>query len=202
MAFRKEKKGIELGRRRRAGPRAAVALVLAVLFGALAPHLLARRIPSPAGEPADAIFVLTGGENRIGAGYAAWREGVGRELYILGAWREVSPDRILPGRPALSPEEAERIHVEGWSENTLENAFSAKAIATKRRFRRVVLVTSDYHMPRAAFILGTVLPGSVSLAAVPVRSEWRGSRAVLRSLRHFFVEGWKYWAYRVFLLWE
>jgi hypothetical protein len=35
-----------------------------------------------------------------------------------------------------------------------------------------------------------------------VRSEWKERGAFLRTLRLFFVEGWKYWGYRIFLYWE
>ena len=181
--------------------------VLLVLFlllaaGAAVPHLNARTLPGPQQERADALLVLTGDENRIPVGYRAWREGKAGELYILGAGGGAKLERVLPGRPALSPAELNKLHIEGWSENTLENAFSAKGLVDERGFRKVILVTSDYHMPRAHLALRTVLPGPISIEVIPVRSEWKDRAAFPRTLRLFFVEGWKYWGYRVFLLWE
>lgn len=177
-------------------------LGLILAAGAALPHLLAANLPGPVRPPADAILVLTGGENRIAEGFRAWRAGTGRELYILGAGGKAKLDLILPGHPALTPDERRRVHIEGWSENTLENAYSAKSVVRERAFKRVVLVTADYHLPRAYLALRTVLPAEVSIAAIPVRSDWKDRNALPRTLRLFFIEGWKYWTYRFFLLWE
>lgn len=181
---------------------ALLAVCLLAAGGAGIPHLMAKEAAGPPRSPADAIFVLAGDERRIPEGYRAWEEGKARELYILGAGGGARIERILPGRPALSPMELRRLHVEGWSENTLENAFSAKSVVAERGFRTVILVTSDYHVPRAHLALRTILPASVSIGVIPVRSEWKETGAGLRAIRLFFVEGWKYWGYRVLLRWE
>lgn len=188
--------------RRGRGIKVTALFLLLVLAGAGLPHLLGRTLPAPAGPPADAILVLTGGENRIQEGYRAWREGKGREIYILGTGGGARLERILPGRPSLSPEDLRRLHVESWSGNTLENAYSAKGVVSERKFARVILVTSGYHMPRAYLTLRTVLPRSVSISVIPVGSDWKAWGAFARTLRHYFVEGWKYWWYRLFLYWE
>jgi uncharacterized SAM-binding protein YcdF (DUF218 family) len=187
---------------RRKGLKITALVFLLPLAVAGFPHLLARTLPVAAGTTADAILVLTGGEYRIQEGYIAWKEGKGKELYILGTGGGSRAERILPGRPALSPEELRRIHVEDWSENTLENAYSAKGVVSERKFERVILVTSRYHLPRAYLTLRTVLPPGVSISVIPVRSEWRDWGALARTLRRYVVEGWKYWWYRVFLYWE
>jgi uncharacterized SAM-binding protein YcdF (DUF218 family) len=181
---------------------AALVLLLLIAGGAGIPHLLEGRVPGPRRAPADAILVLTGDENRIPEGYRAWREGRAGELYILGAGGGARLDRILPGNPALTRAELRRLHVEGWSENTLENAISAKGVVAERNFRTVILVTSDYHVPRAHLAFRTVLPAAVSIDVIPVPSEWRGWAMFPRTLRLFFIEGWKYWGYRIFLPWE
>ena len=129
----------------------------------------------------------------------AWKEGMGKELYILGTKVGARIERILPGSQDLSSEALRRLHVEGWSENTLENAFAAKGVVAERNFRQVIMVTSDYHMPRAYLVLRTLLPGEVGITAYSVRSDWSDRNALPRTLRHFFVEGWKYWGYRLFL---
>lgn len=189
-------------RPRRKRRRAILALLLLLLAGAALPHLLAARLPSPSGPPADAILVLTGGENRIAEGYRAWRKGMGKHLFILGAGREATLERILPGMPRLSPEERERLHIEGWSENTLENAFSARTQALDHGFARVILVTSRYHLARAHLALRTSLPARIGISVIPVASDWKGVRGWWRVPRLYFVEGWKYWGYRIFLRWE
>jgi len=195
---------IPLGpRRKRRWVRAAVpGLILLLAAGGAIPYLLARGLPAPSGEGADAILVLTGGENRIAEGFRAWKEGMGKELFILGAGRNAKLANILPAGTEISPNDLPRIHVEGWSANTLENAFSAKSAVVSRSYRKVLLVTSDYHMPRAMLALRKVLPSDVSISVLPVTSDWRRKGAWHRLPRLFLVEGWKYWGYRLFLRWE
>jgi len=195
---------IPLGPRRKRGwVRAAVpGLVLLLAAGGAIPYLLARDLPAPSGEGADAILVLTGGENRIAEGFRAWKEGMGKELFILGAGRNAKLANILSAGTEISPNDLPRIHVEGWSANTLENAFSAKTTVTSQAFRNVILVTSDYHVARAHLALRAVLPPTVSIAVLPVRSDWGKKGAWYRLSRLFLVEGWKYWGYRLLLRWE
>lgn len=188
--------------RRRGRRRAIVVLLLLLLGGAALPHLLSARLPAPSGPPADAILVLTGGENRIAEGYRAWRQGKAAHLFILGAGREATLERILPELPRLSAAEREHLHIEGWSENTLENSFSARTQTVGRGFARVILVTSRYHLARAHLALRASLPAGIEISVIPVRAEWRGRSGWLRVPRLYFVEGWKYWGYRMFLRWE
>jgi len=178
-----------------------LSLSLLLIVPAAVPHLLALRNPGHPPRPADAIFVVTGGEGRIQEGYRAWSSGAGRELFILGAGRNVPVSRILPAALTLPPEILSRIHVEGWSENTLENAFSAKSAVGEGKFTSAILVTSDYHVPRAYLAFRKVLPGDVSLHVIRVR-EKGGPGAPWRWARRHFIEGWKYWGYRILLLWE
>jgi uncharacterized SAM-binding protein YcdF (DUF218 family) len=165
------------------------------------PHLLTLRDPGPPLRPADAIFVLTGGEGRIQEGFRAWTGGAAKELYILGAGRRVPISRILPEISRFSADDLLRVHVEGWSENTLENAFSAKSAVGEGKYTSVILVTSDYHIPRASLAFRKVLPKDASLSAIRVRPEG-GRGASWRWARRHFIEGWKYWGYRILLRWE
>jgi len=190
-----------LGRRGGRFFRPILYLVVLLFVPPAIPHLLSLRDPGPPTRPADAIFVLTGGEGRIQEGFRAWSGGAARELYILGAGRRVPVTRIMPEASRLPAEALSRIHVEGWSENTLENAFSAKSAVGEGKYSSAILVTSDYHIPRAALVFRKVLPPEVSLSAIRVRSDG-GAGASWRWARLHFVEGWKYWGYRILLRWE
>ncbi len=189
--------------RRRKGATALLLALLLLSILPLLPHLLAKRYPQSAGGGrADALFVLTGGEKRIAEGYRAFREGRGAVLYILGVGRDSTLDRILPREERDPARDAGRVFAEGWSENTLENAFYANSVVRHRRWGSVVLVTSDYHMARAALTFRTILPASVALSVLPVRTEWKGIGGFVRTARLFYVEGWKYWGYRIILRFE
>ena len=191
------------GSRRRKGGflRSAFLLLVLLFLPPAVPHLLSLRTPGPPARPADAIFVLTGGEGRIQEGYRAWSNGAARELYILGAGRRVPIARIVPEASQLPPEALSRIHVEGWSENTLENAFSAKSAVGEGKYSSLILVTSDYHVPRAYLAFRKVLPPEASVSVIRVRPEG-GAGASWRWARRHFLEGWKYWGYRILLRWE
>ncbi len=188
--------------RRRAGRLVALVLVVVALAAGALPHYIVRGTTEAPRGGADAIFVLTGGENRIAEGFRAWREGKGRDLFILGAGRDATLGQVLPGHPTLGPAERGRVRLEGWSRNTFENAISAKSFVMMNGYRSVLLVTSDYHVPRALRAFLTVLPPNVAVSVLPVRSAGRWGAATPRTLRLFLVEGWKYWWYRIFLLWE
>ncbi|MDO8739412.1 YdcF family protein [Candidatus Deferrimicrobium sp.] len=188
-------------RRRRRSLRPVLSLLALLFLPPAVPHLLSLRDPGPSERPADAIFVLTGGEGRIQEGYRAWSGGAARELYILGAGRRVPVARIVPEVSRISAEALSRVHVEGWSENTLENAFSAKSAVGEGKYTSVILVTSDYHIPRAVLAFRKVLPPEVSLSVIRVRPEG-GAGASWRWARRHFIEGWKYWGYRILLRWE
>jgi uncharacterized SAM-binding protein YcdF (DUF218 family) len=183
--------------------RTSLLLVCVLVVPPAVPHLLALRMPAPPSRPADAIFVLSGGEGRIPAGYKVWASGGGKDLCILGAGKKVDPAHILPEAASLPVDALKHIRVEGWSENTLENAFSAKSIVEERGYSSVILVTSNYHVPRAYLAFRKVLPAGVVLSVRPVASD-SGSRAGIawRWARRHFLEGWKYLGYRILLRWE
>jgi len=190
-------------RRRLRGVLAALALLFLLFLPPAVPHILGLGFPGVPSRPADALMVLSGGEGRIAEGYRAWSSGAAAEFYILGAGRDVPLPRLVPAAAALTAAARARVHVEGWSENTLENAFSAKTAAEERKFSSVILVTSDYHVPRAWATFRKVLPTRVALHVLPVRSDrWTSAGAAWRTARRYFVEGWKYWGYRVLLRWE
>jgi uncharacterized SAM-binding protein YcdF (DUF218 family) len=191
----------DLRRRRGRSLRPVLSLLALLFLPPTVPHLLSLRNPGPPARSADAIFVLTGGEGRIQEGYRAWSGGAARELYILGAGRRVPVARIVPEVSRIPAEALLRIHVEGWSENTLENAFSAKSAVGEGKYASVILVTSDYHVPRAYLAFRKVLPPDVSLSAIRVRPEG-GAGTSWRWARRHFIEGWKYWGYWILLRWE
>jgi len=49
------------------------------------------------------------------------------------------------------------------AENTIEEAEGLKVLIEQKGWRRVILVTSNYHTRRARYIFRKILPGNVSL---------------------------------------
>src|SRR5262245_9238471 len=115
---------------------------------------------------ADGIVALTGGASRIADAIELLALGRGKRLLISGVNRATSSKEIS----RLNPE------FERWvrccvdfdrSLNTLGNAVETRRWAESRGFRSLIVVTSNYHMPRALAEIGHQLPG-VALVPFPV----------------------------------
>jgi uncharacterized SAM-binding protein YcdF (DUF218 family) len=127
------------------------------------------RVPAaeiPLDRNADGIVALTGGASRIADAIELLASGRGKRLLISGANRATNSNEIS----RLNPE------FERWvrccvdidrSLNTLGNAVETKRWAESRGFRSLIVVTSNYHMPRALAELAHQLP-DVVLVPFPV----------------------------------
>jgi uncharacterized SAM-binding protein YcdF (DUF218 family) len=143
---------------------------------------------------ADGIVVLTGGASRIEDAVELLAAGHGRRLLITGVNRLTSEReiaRLTPGRARIF---ACCVDLDRSALNTIGNATEARRWAQERGFKSLIVVTSNYHMPRAMVELRHQIP-DVELIPFPVmaeqlRSNWL-SEANLRLL------SWEYVKYTV-----
>lgn len=136
----------------------AAALVLA------ADALLAVRTPLP---PSDAVVVLGGdGPRRAAKAAALFRQGVAPRILVTGDGDclSIREDLVRRGVPARA------VEVECLSRNTMENAAFSAPVLARMQARRVVLVTSWFHMRRALACFEAAAPG-LALLAAPVEPE-------------------------------
>lgn len=142
-------------------------LLLAGLFGFA--HVVGNQAPTGE-EHADAIVVLTGGELRIQAGIRLLAEKRGGRLLISGVNRANSRAVVLK-RLATSKDALMSCCIDiGYSaHDTVGNADETYEWASNHGYRSLVVVTSNYHMPRSLLELSRVLPG-VRLVPYPVIS--------------------------------
>ena len=124
---------------------------------------------TPLTYDADGIVVLTGGASRINDAIELMAAGRGKRLLISGLHRSTTVGEIQ----RLNPDFARVIGCcvdYDHSRNTLGNAIETKRWAEGRGFRSVIVVTSNYHMPRALAEIAHQLPG-VALVPYPVVTE-------------------------------
>ena len=119
----------------------------------------------------DAIVVITGGSGRIEHAVEMLGQGKGKRLLIAGADPLVTKDdlvRRLKGRRKLM-----HCCVDLGSESvdTRSNAEEARRWLERRKYRSARLITSDWHMRRAAYEFGRQLDGKVTIIPDAVKSE-------------------------------
>ena len=152
---------------------------------------VSRLTPAPLPQAADGVVVLTGaGSNaRLDTGMAVLEAGLARRLLVSGVNREASREDIR-----LVSKAARRLYdccvdLGFTAANTLGNARETAEWARAMRFQSLIIVTADYHMPRAMLELKSALPGvrlQPYAAATPVveaRRWWRtrsGARLMIR----------------------
>lgn len=136
---------------------------------------------------ADAIVVLTGGEDRIEAGIKLLSEGKGRRLLISGVNPITKAAEI--GRLTRQDHRLFKCCIDfGYTAvDTSGNAEEARSWADNWGYSRLILVTSSYHMPRSLTEFARVLPRA-ELLSYPVATrhhnldEWWQHRATVRLL--------------------
>ena len=146
-------------------------------------------LPQPLGAGrSDAAVVLTGGEGRIARGIEALDRRWARRMLVSGVDREVKP-REFAAEYSVSPARmACCVALDQESVDTRSNAREAARWIAANKVRSVRLITSDWHMRRAAWELGQAAP-DVEIARDAVRTR--------PSLRILFIEYHKLMARRI-----
>jgi len=148
------------------------------------------RIPSEEAQldrKADGIVVLTGAAARIPDAIELLADERGKRLLITGVYRATSSREIARITPLYSKYFACCIDLDRSALNTFGNALQARRWARKHNFNSLIIVTSNWHMPRAMAELEHQLP-DVKLIAYPVISEklkddpWLSNLATARLL--------------------
>ena len=147
---------------------AALLLLLYALGFALFAVTLAK--PAPAGDVTQAIVVITGGSGRIEHGAALLRAAAAQRMLIAGADPAVTKGD-LAGRVGSRKLLACCIDVGTESVDTRSNADEAKRWLDRHHFTRLRLVTSDWHMRRAAYEFHRVLDKHYAITLDAVRTE-------------------------------
>jgi uncharacterized SAM-binding protein YcdF (DUF218 family) len=149
--------------------RRLVSLVVLVwLLGFL---LFAVTLPMPSeGGKTDGVIVLTGSGGRIERGLEALNKGWARQMLVSGVFRDVKP-REFAAEYHASPQLMQCCITLGFqSTDTRSNANEAARWIAANKFKSVRLITNDWHMRRAQYELGRVMPAGVTVIPDAIRS--------------------------------
>ena len=157
------------------------------------------RQSTPAPEPpvADAVVALTGASNiRLEAATKLLEAGKGRRLLISGVNREATRDDVQGVTKTVKPIYDCCVDLGFAAADTIGNARETAEWAKAKGYHSLIVVTADYHMPRALLELRATMPDT-ELYPYPVATEsldahrwWRGGS----SARRMIVEYCKYLA--------
>jgi len=118
-------------------------------------------------RPADGIVVLTGGASRITDAIELLAAGRGKRLLISGVHPTTSSSELARLSPAYRRWMTCCVDLGHAAINTTGNAIETRQWVTDRGFRSVIVVTSNYHMPRTMAELRRRMP-EVALVPFPV----------------------------------
>jgi len=156
----------------------------------------------------EAIVVLTGDRNRIPRALELLRVRKSPLLIISGVTKGVSLKALVnqQGDATVKIHEIwDRIILESNSSSTIENAIETSRLLLEHGTKKVILMTSDYHMERARKIFEEIIP-SVEYFTMPVSSDFtellapNGFTLAPQGVWKFFVEYWKHALYSTHLL--
>ncbi|WP_411287489.1 YdcF family protein [Phenylobacterium sp.] len=168
---------------------AAFLVLVLIWLSGLAAFAARVQQSTPAVRPvlADGIVALTGvnSDQRIGAAVSLLEDGLAQRVLVSGVNREASREDIRTLSGTVRRLYDCCVDLGFNAADTVGNARETDEWAKAMRYRRLIVVTSDYHMPRAMLELRAVHDGpdeDLQAYAVPTESLkakrwWRSPRA-------------------------
>ncbi len=158
---------------------------------------VARLTPAETPLAADGIVALTGGSDlRLAAASKLLQAGLGQRLRGSGVNLQVRRADLLGVTGAAKPVFDCCVDLGYAAADTIGNAREAADWTQTMGYKSLILVTADYHMPRAMLELTAVLPG-VRVTPYPVATAELDARhwgATTQGARRMVVEYDKYLA--------
>ena len=142
---------------------------------------------------ADGIVVLTGGSSRVSDALELLAGGYGKRLLISG----VHPTNDLADISRSLPDNQSLlgccVDLDRSAVNTRSNAAETRRWVHERGFKSLIVVTSNYHMPRAIAEMSHAMPDIALIPFAVVGDKWRDepwwtSGATLRLLLSEYVK--------------
>ncbi|MER2519849.1 MAG: YdcF family protein, partial [Bdellovibrionales bacterium] len=132
-------------------------------------HVKTMKEPDPVSvESADAVVVLTGGSERVDAGFQLLAAGKGKKLFISGVHPGLTLDHMQLG--SFAPDKDLRaccVELGHEAGSTMGNAEETRVWMRREGYHSLRLVTANYHMLRSEIIFRAALP-DIDIATYPV----------------------------------
>ena len=171
--------------------RLLAAIVIAVLLWGVGLFAFADRVraitPAPEPAAADGIVALTGpSAERINAAVRLLEQGKGQRLLVSGVNREVRREELRALTPGPNRLFDCCVDLGFDAEDTLGNAQEIAAWAEAKDFDSLIVVTSDYHMPRALLEIrglmrdAELIPYPVETPSLDTEDWWRSGQGMRR----------------------
>jgi uncharacterized SAM-binding protein YcdF (DUF218 family) len=122
---------------------------------------------------ADGIVVLTGGSSRVSDAIDLLAGGYGKRLLISGVHPTNDASDISRSLPESKPLINCCVDLDRSAINTRSNAAQTRRWAHERGFKSLIVVTSNYHMPRAIVELSHAMPDIDLIPFAVVGEKWR-----------------------------
>ncbi len=138
----------------------ALLLLLVMLF--IGFIVFANSINREQREPqrtADGIAVLTGGVSRIDQAIKLLAAGKAKRVLITGVNRTTTVDELKELASQGGQYFTCCVDIDKEARNTIDNATETSEWVALHRYGSIIVVTSNYHMPRALAELARVMPG-------------------------------------------
>jgi len=158
--------------------RAAIVAMLALGFLVVAAGFVAflsqlRVAELKPDRNADGIVVLTGGSSRVSDAIELLAGGYGRRLLISGVHRANGISDISRSLPDSQGWLTCCVDLDRSAINTRSNAAETRRWARDRNFKSLIVVTSNYHMPRAIVEMSHAMPDIELIPFAVVGDKWR-----------------------------
>ncbi len=125
-------------------------------------------------QTADGIVVLTGGSSRVSDAMELLAGGYGKRLLISG----VHPTNDVSDISRSLPDNNQSllgccVDLDRSAINTRSNAAETRRWVHERGFKSLIVVTSNYHMPRAIVEMSHAMPDIALIPFAVVGDKWR-----------------------------
>ncbi len=108
---------------------------------------------------ADGITVLTGGKARIAEAMRLLSQRKARRVLITGVHRATTKETLKEFAQEGNQLFTCCVDIDHEARNTIDNAAETRDWVAQKGYRSLIVVTSNYHMPRALAELGRAMPG-------------------------------------------